>query len=377
MYPWGEKVGLDEIGEKVFGDKYENIKKWCVERIEADRYKAVPKGRVANVFVVIEPLTRLIVRQEQEPTDVTVVPSKLGFNVPAMLNPKFQSGAVRRQMLAMLHEWFDKEGANHLEELKKLGFSGDKYTCVMRPFMGRAGEEGKIPEEFEGYCGECPNCLIFGYAVQEGAGYNVKSRVEGDLYVATAAEDKVVVEVTFNAVDDIAKTTYRPEMPETRRTGALYRFRMVEVGTPFVGKLVLRDMTFAELMLTLITLARTTRVGGRTTHFGEIKVHIPAILFSTFECGSGYEIANILLSKYGGGVPSIEDVVNVVVEYVSKFGSRGILVADRDLAEKLRNLTHQEVDEVIFQAWRDVLNYKRSLDMFVGKGGEGKEKKKG
>jgi len=366
-------MSLDAVLNKLFGDKAKDVKQWCVKREKPDPYNAIPKGRVANVFVILEAVSKLIIRQEQETTDVTVIPSQHGFNLPAILNPKFQSGAVRRQLLAMLHEWFDRKGAEYVKILKEYGYSSDRYTCVMRPYMKRGeAEKKRIPEGFEGYCGECPNCLIFGYAVQEGAGYNVKSRVEGDLYVASVPSEKVISTTTFIAVDDIGKTTYRPEAPETQRTGALYQFTLIEPGTLFVGKIAVKDVTCAELLLVLTALARTTRVGGRVTHFGEIKVHIPAILFSKFEIGSGYEIANSIVGKHGGEKVSLETVLNELGQYVTKFENLGTLVQDRGLADKLRALTEQETDAIILEAWKDTLVYKKSLDFFVGKGSEKK-----
>ena len=350
-------TSLNNIGEKLFREKYREIARLCIQREKPDKYHAIPKGKVANVFIVIEPMSRLIIRHEQETTDVTTIPTPLGFSVPAILNTKLQSGAIRRQMLSLLHEWFDR----NVEAAKKeLGI--DKYTCLMRPYMKRARER-QVPEGFEGYCGECPNCLIFGYAVQEGAGYNVKSRVEGDLYVAVVPSDNAVINVTFNAVDDITKTT---QMPGTE-TGALYEFSMVEAGIPFVGKLALKDMTLAELLLTLIAIARTTRVGGRVTHFGEIKIHIPAILLSNYEIGAGYELAMRILSKYTDRTPSIEDVLNEVAEYLRSFENQGILLLDRELGDRIRKLKQEEVNVVILSAWKDVLVLKKSLDMFVGK----------
>ena len=353
---------LDAIGRGVFGEKYGEIKNWCITRKEPNRWYAIPKGKVANVFVVIEPLSRLIIRHEQETTDLTTVPTPLGYGVPAILNTKFQSGAVRRQLIALLHEWFNRNSNKYLDELRKAGYTRDNYTCTMRPYMKQT-KERQAPEGFEGYCTECPNCLIFGYAVQEGAGYNVKSRVEGDIYVAVVPEEKASVTVTFNAVDDITKTT----VMSGTETGALYEFRMVEVGVPFVGKLALKDMTFAELLLTLIAIARTSRIGGRVTHFGEIKVHIPAILFSSYEIGSGYEVATKILGEYKGKIPTIEEVINKITEYVKRFKDQGILVLDRGLGEKLRHMKREDVDAVILQAWKDVLALKKSLDLYVSK----------
>jgi CRISPR-associated protein Csc2 len=354
---------IEEIGRKIFGDSVEDILKWAVKREKPDKYNAIPKGKVANVFVVIGALSKLIIRHEQDTEDVTVVPTYTGDVVPAILSTKFQSGAVRRQMLAMLHGWFDRKGKDFIGELEKLGFKGNTYTCVVRPYMRQEREE-RVPEQVEGYCCQCPSCLIFGYAVQEAASYNVKSRVEGDLYVSPIPAEKSVIRVTFNAVDDITKTTIIPGEGGAR-TGALRTVRMIKVGTSFVGKLAIRDMTFAEIMLTLLAIARTTRIGGSVTHFGEIKVHIPAILFSSYEIGSGYEIVNIILGKSRGEVLRIEDVINNVAEYAEQFKKQGILVLDRSLGDKLRGLTEEEVDTIILEAWKDALIYKQSLDMFV------------
>ncbi len=49
-----------------------------------------------------------------------------------------------------------------------------------------------------GLCRECPNCMTFGYAVGEEEKYNLKSRIEGDVYLATLPEKKSIVIRTFN-----------------------------------------------------------------------------------------------------------------------------------------------------------------------------------
>lgn len=347
---------VEKAGREVFGDSFDDVRKWCVVRKDVSWENAIPKGKVANVFVIIEALSRLLIRHEQESTDVTEIPTPLGFNVPAIINTKMQA-VVRRTMLAILHEWFNR---NKKVASKVLGI--EQYGCTLRPFIRREKGTGTPEETFTGYCGSCPNCLIFGYAVQEGAGYNVKSRVEGDLYVATLPSDKAIVPTTFNAVDDVTKTTQMPGM----ETGALYTYNLIEAGTLFVGKISLRDMTLSELLITLVSLARTSRIGGRQTHFGEIRIHIPAILFSTYEVGSGYEIAQTVLSSVKGR-PTIENVVNKVAEYVGKFEGQGILVQDRELANKLRTMKRNYLDAVVLQAWKEVLLFKTSLDMYVGK----------
>lgn len=352
-----------EVCKKVFGDACKEISEWCIKRTEGIQ-NAIPKGKVANVFVVIEPHSRLLIRHEADVLDVTTIPTYAGHSVPAILHTKLHA-VMRRQMLAMLHEWYDRKGS---EELKKdeimKEYLKDGYTCVVRPYAKREKGE-KVEEAVEGYCKKCPACMIFGYAAMEEGSYNVKSRIEGDLYVAPVSETNACVTVTFNSVDDITKTTYIGTGPE--RTGALYQLRLIEVGTPFIGKIAIKDITLAELLLTLAALTRTTRIGGRVTHFGEIKVHIPAILFSSYEVGSGYEIANNLLLKFGGSVVKLEEVLNEVEQYVRRYGDRGVLVVSRDLAEKLRRLTQSDVDNIVLSAWRDSVLFKRSLDQFVGR----------
>jgi len=350
----GSQIQVEDICKKLFGNEAYKVIEWCIKREKADRYNAIPKGKVANVFVMIEPQSRLLIRHESDVVDVTTVPTYAGYNVPAILNTKLQA-VMRRQMLTLLHEWYDRNGRN-MKELV------EKYVCVVRPHIRR--EKAQKPEEdIEAYCGKCPACLIFGYVSMEEASYNVKSRVEGDIYVAPVPDTKACLLTTFNAVDDVTRTTLIEMGAE--RTGALYQLRLVEVGVPFVGKIVLRDMTLAELMLTLVTLSRVTRIGGRTTHFGEIKIHIPAILLSTYEIGSGYELANIMLMKYGGNLVKPEDALSNVEEYVNKFSGLGISIIDRSLADKLRGLTQGEVDALILRAWRDIKIFKESLDLFV------------
>jgi len=344
------------------------VVKWCVKRVSEDIRNAIPRGKVANVFIVVEPLSRLLIRHEADVLDVTTVPTYVGVNVPAILHTKLHA-VVRRQMLAMLHEWYERGGG---EELKKdpitKGYAGTTYACVVRPYVRREKGE-KVEEVVAGYCKKCPACTIFGYAGMDEE-YNVKSRIEGDLYIAPVSENHACVTVTFNAVDDVTKTTYIGVGEE--RTGALYQFRLVEVGVPFVGKVVLKDVTLAELLLTMVAMARTSRIGGRTTHFGEIKIHIPAVLLSSYEIGSGYEIANAILQETGGSRVRPEDVLNKVVQYVNNYSSRGTLIVDRDLAEKLRGLSQSEVDILILSAWKDAALFKKSLDSFVGRSSEGK-----
>jgi len=353
--------GVAEVCRELFGDKCEEIaERWCIERSDTSITRAMPRGRVANVFIVVEAQSMLLIRHESDHPDSVDIMTVYGKPVPAITGTKMHA-VFRRTMLSILHDWYDRNRELARDGEKGVWRESREYDCAMRPFIKERSSERK-GEYFSGYCGMCPNCLIFGFAGMGSVGFNVKSRVEEDLYVGTAFSDKVIEERTFNAVDDILKTT---EMPGTE-TGALFTLRLVSAGTLFVGKPVLRDMTLAELLLTLITISRTSRVGGRQTVFGKIAIHIPAILFTSFEVGSGYEIAMEVLKRVGEKrLASLDDVKKVIRDYVSRYSSSGILVTDDDLAEKLRKLSQSRVDDIVLEAWRDVLKFREALEKFA------------
>ncbi len=320
---------------------------------------AIPSGKTVNVWVIIEAQSELLIRHEGV-DDVTEFEVN-GVSVPGILNTKVQA-VERRQLLRTLYSFRDRnpEKMKELKDLaKKLNLSaseklGKDWICYLTP-----GASSKSKSDTEvmkgGYCGICPNCMIYGYVAGESGTYNVKSRVEGDAYFGLCPSRLCVVQRTFNAVDDVAKTTY---MGEEKQTGALFTLSLVEPGTLFVGKIAVRDVSPAELLLVLHSLAKVDRIGGRVTHFGRVKVHIPVITFDYFERGSGYEVAKALV---GDKKVDLEEAVNKVVEKAT--GS--VKVEKRDLADKLRSLSQEKVDEIVYEAWKDIIYFKASIEKLV------------
>ena len=125
---------LGEVGRKVFGDVTKDIEEWCLTREKPEWYNAIPRGKVANVYLIIEAQSRLIIRHEAETTDVTEIPTPYGFSVPAILNTKMQA-VVRRTLLSMLHEWYDRN--REMAKREGLWDEDHDYGCTMRPFMRR------------------------------------------------------------------------------------------------------------------------------------------------------------------------------------------------------------------------------------------------
>ena len=349
--------------ESLLGVKLDEIKEFLVPKEKVMPELAVPKGKTVNVWVVIEALNELLIRHEGA-DDVTEFEVN-GITVPGILNTKFQAVA-RRQMLRTLYK-FKEQNPEKMKELyelaNKLNVSNKErlkdWLCYLVP---GAKSSSKVDNEVMkgGYCTVCPNCMIFGYVAGEQGTYNVKSRVEGDAYFGLCPSKLCVVRRTFNAVDDVTKTTYMGE--EKVETGALFSLSLVEPGTVFVGKIALRDMSPAELLLTLHSIAKVDRIGGRVTHFGRVKVHIPVITFDYAEKGSGYEVAKALV---GDRKVSLEEVINKVVESASGKAK----VTKRDLADKLRELGDDELNKIVEDAWKDSLRFKASIEEMVIGGG--------
>ena len=349
--------------ESLLGVKFDEVKGFLVPKEKVMPELAVPKGKTINVWVVIESQNELLIRHEGA-DDVTEFEVN-GITVPGILNTKFQA-VTRRQMLRTLYK-FKEQNPSKMKELydmaSKLGVSNKEklkeWLCYLVP--GAKSSAKKDSEVMKGgYCTICPNCMIFGYVAGEQGTYNVKSRVEGDAYFGLCPSKLCVVRRTFNAVDDVTKTTYMGE--EKVETGALFSLSLVEPGTVFVGKLALRDMSPAELLLTLHSIAKVDRIGGRVTHFGRVKVHIPVITFDYTENGSGYEIAKGLI---GDKKVTLEEAINNVVE-----NAKGrVKVAKRDLADRLRELDDERLNKVVEEAWKDSLIFKASIEKMVIGGG--------
>lgn len=316
----------------------------------------VPRGRVINLFVTMRAENEMLIRHEggEDISLVTIGSEKY----PIILYDKIQS-ALRRNMLSLLRADYDK----HKDEINKLREKNDEWLCMLRPTTAAGGEK-KAEEKMGGLCRECPNCMVFGFAVAEGESYNLKSRVEGDLFIATTPEQKSVVVRTFNAVDDATKTTFIEA--GGKRTGSLFRLSLVKENTIFVGKIAIKDVSPAEFALTVLSLSTLGRIGGNTTDFGRVKVTIPAVVLSPFEVSSSLDIF------YGvKGLENLDEVNAKIREKVKDFsGKDGIVLTFNDLGEAIREklVKSGEVDhEIVYEAWNNGLNFKKSIELFMKK----------
>ncbi|WP_338602947.1 type I-D CRISPR-associated protein Cas7/Csc2 [Sulfolobus tengchongensis] len=350
----------EEAFKSIFGIEYEKVKEFFSDLSKVDSSNVIPRGRVINVYLVIRAENELLIRHEGGEDYSYAVIGKEKY--PIILYEKLQS-VWRRKELELLRHDYDL----HKADIDKIRDKSDEWQCALRPSASvKGGKQDNVEEKIGGQCGECPDCMTFGYAVREGAKYNVKSRIEGDLLIATLPDTKTIVLRTHNAVDDVSKTTKIGRDEEGTSTGALYVYSLVRENTLFVGKIAMKDISINDFLLKMATLSIVTKIGGRTTHYGNIKIHIPAVVFSTFEVSSSYDIFTRVKGK-----ESVEEVMPEIKKYLEDKKKGIVVTSDRDdFAEKIRQTIVDEkgliIHDIVAKAWQEGLNFKKSIEREVG-----------
>ncbi|TRM94419.1 type I-D CRISPR-associated protein Cas7/Csc2, partial [Sulfolobus sp. A20-N-G8] len=103
--------------------------------------------------------------------------------------------------------------------------------------------------------------------------------------------------------------------------------------------------------------------GGNTTDFGNVKIRIPAVILSPYEVSSGLDLFNI-----AKGLESVDLVNAKVKEKVKNYSKEGLVYTFDDLGDTVvKSLTNNgEVDhEIVSEAWRDGINLKKSIELFI------------
>ena len=336
--------GMEAVS-KILGK--ENLSQFFADLSKPNKENAVPRGRVANVFLVILAEGELVIRHEGG-EDVTLATLD-GEKYPMILHEKLVS-AWRREMLEQLRHDYD----THKEDVNKVRGKNDEWHCSLRP----TAAAGKKEERMGGLCRECPNCMVFGYAVGEEEKYNLKSRIEGDVYLSTLPEQRSVVVRTFNAVDEPTHTTFIQS--EGARTGALFRLSLIRVGTPFVGKVAMKDLSPAEFALALYSLINTTRIGGIKSDFGKVRVIIPAIALCDHEVSSGYEMFQKVK-----GIDNVGEIVRKINEHVKAYEKECLVLTKDDFAPTIKEVVGMNKHDIVKEAWSNGLNFKRSIEEFI------------
>ena len=276
----------------------QDIENWLEEknlkpflRVLEDKQRIFPNGKKIEVVFVIQALNLLLLRTEGAGDINEASLPESGMSVPVIQPQKLMS-VTRRRLLQLLRMYRDSCGdslKNYIQDAKKIGFKKAEeheksgWNCTIQPPLAQKGEKATDL----GMDGYCPACTIFGVALTstqlealKDMSLGLKTRVHFDPAFATS---RMIQPETHNKVleGNIATTG-----------GSLFTEIHVMPGTVFIGRAVMHDLTWPELLAVLYTLSTLEEIGGRAGVYGTIKVELLGIRGGTYTLLSSLELAD-------------------------------------------------------------------------------------
>ena len=310
-----------------------------------EKDRLFPKNKKIEIVFLVEAVNAILPRTEGV-EDITLMKlAGTDYEVPVILPEKLQAVA-RRKLLAQLRSYKDlkpEKLGDYFKELvnievikikseerpvnfaKARKFISDpkSWNCYIQPSGGDSREKATDI----GMDGFCPACTLFGVALDKthieilrkgkkgeenifGEAVGLKSRVEFDPAFAISDQGVSVASFTHNKVADGVSWTGQ----------SLFTEQHVVVGTIFVGRVVLEDVTETELKAFLAVLSAIDRLGGRERIFGTVRIHVLGIRGGSYEKISAYELARELARDYGEQLPSIDEVKKKLLTKLKELG---------------------------------------------------------
>jgi len=357
----------------------ESVKPCIVDPKNPKSSRIYPSGKRIEVVFVLEAANYLLLRTEGPGyiNEARLPESKI--DVPVIQPQKLQA-VVRRRMLEVLRDYRDS-GANlkpYIEEASKLGFTKanehikNNWNCTIQPPLATSGEKATDL----GMDGYCPACTLFGVALVSSQwdklsgnmSLGIKSRVRFDPAFAIARE---VTPETHNKVTDglISSTG-----------GALFTEVHVEPGTLFVGRLVLVNVTEAELLATLYSLITTEEVGGRSSVFGTIRTELVGIRCGKYSATTALELADEMAQRFKTGA-TLEELRKGLREELQKREAGFINISNEDVLKLVGEVNKE--NRVMKELWESSISFIEEIAKHVdtltgqssGKKTKGEEKK--
>lgn len=191
--------------------------------------------------------------------------------------------------------------------------------ALLRQF-GLVGEDEKVKKPkacylMEGMCGECPDCVLYGFAAVQGEG-SQKSRILTDSAFTLRSYTQIQKMIKLNAIQD--KT-------EGGVSGSAFAERdtlIPQIFLPCVETLV--DVTEDEFIYVLANILQTTRYGAEANREGYIRNHLVGISFGNVEKLSNLDLTQRLYDKLAPE-GSIQDTLNLS-DFISSDGKNGAII---------------------------------------------------
>lgn len=151
------------------------------------------------------------------------------------------------------------------------------------------GRECKYNEDF---CGVCPDCVMYGYAIGETG--SEKSKVYVDTAYSLTSYDDSHETFTLNAPFEDGTMT-----KGGATTNRFSEQDHVKPGVSFPGIVTLRDPTPQGLAYLLNNLRRTRLYGAQTTRTGHVENVVAAIIFADGEIFSNLRLTQAVFDQVG------------------------------------------------------------------------------
>ncbi|MGQ9632201.1 MAG: type I-D CRISPR-associated protein Cas7/Csc2 [bacterium] len=254
---------------KKYGDKF------------ASRIPILPQGKFISIILIRETMSHAIFTTEGDILDTEKVQAGLNDGDPidrVVMFKRKQIAPERRTGKALLRQF----GIVPVEDQTE--------------GKGKSKKTVKACYLIEAMCGECPDCLIYGYAAVEGLGAR-KSRVITDSGFSVRPYQQIQKNIKFNVID---------EQKLTSQTITEFDHVKPQVFIPTVETCL--DLTAEEFIYVLGNILKTTRYGKESSREGYMRNHLVGLAFSDTELFSNLEFAQAFYDAFqSDGNVKLED----------------------------------------------------------------------
>ncbi|MBE3560978.1 MAG: type I-D CRISPR-associated protein Cas7/Csc2 [Ktedonobacteraceae bacterium] len=248
------------------------------------RYDNFPHGKYASLIIIRKTESETIFRTEGsgEGLSKEIVTAGRLHPVPirrVVISKRKQTAVERRVGRELLRE-------HNLLKMVNVKKGGEARPCSLNT---------NAP------CGECIDCMLYGYAV--GGGGAQKSRVMTDDAYSIGPVSQVTGKRTFNATFD--NGTMRNPFDNTAST-SINEDEYVLPETHFLDIETLKDVTIGELQYVIGNVLRSSRYGAISSRLGRVRNRIAALIFSDTEIFSNLELTQEVYDLLKGPAEELE-----------------------------------------------------------------------
>lgn len=223
----------------------------------------------------------------------------------------------------------------------------------------------------EAFCGECPDDVLYGYAIGDSG--SEKSKVYTDSAYSLTSYDESHETFTLNAPYEDGTMT-----KGDKTTNRFSEQDHVLPGVYFPSVVTLRDPTPGGLAYVINNLRRTKLYGAQTTRTGHMENQILAIIFADGEIFSNLRLTQLTHDKLKvGNVAVATAVLEAAKEQVSRDGVVYEILTGDPLSKQLNELDAVFTNEAnLKQFLQQLAKEARTYSVLVGVVPDSKAKSK-